>query len=100
MEAHFPADGRLITKKVFRVPLMLIQDDNKKEAQNATYYAISPELDDLKCGIYQVEVKIYKDQRRMETLSSHNSQILSRVDTSNCSKNEFMQTMQRLSNNA
>lgn len=88
-EAHFPlskiSSHGSDMGEVMKVPLMSVKD-------NQEYYAISPSTE-MECGIYPIKVVLYKDQTRQIVLSEHHSKVLSRVNTSECSKDEFMQVV-------
>jgi hypothetical protein len=86
IEAEFPAGD-----EPFKVPLMGIKDSDR-------YYAISPPLGEIECQIYPIRINIYEDNRRIKVISQHKSNVLSRISTSNCSKDDFMRVMNKFKN--
>ena len=57
------------------------------------FYAVSPALSGFECGLYDIEIRVYEDNKRMSVFSTHQSQVLSRVNTTLCTRDSFFQMM-------
>ncbi|KAI8579948.1 hypothetical protein K450DRAFT_239868 [Umbelopsis ramanniana AG] len=61
--------------------------------EHRRFYVLSPSLPKLSCGLYNMKLTAYSDKSKKEKITEHSNQILSRVNTDNCCKSEFMEQM-------
>lgn len=57
------------------------------------YYVVSPAVGTLDCGLYHMRLTAYADSSKRTILAEHENDLLSRVNTTTCSKTEFMEKM-------
>ncbi|KAI9320589.1 hypothetical protein BX666DRAFT_2024232 [Dichotomocladium elegans] len=61
--------------------------------EHPRYYVISPALSSIDCGLYKMRLTAYADASKQRVLAEHDNMLLSRVNTSTCTKTEFMERM-------
>ncbi|KAI3661737.1 hypothetical protein MP638_003745 [Amoeboaphelidium occidentale] len=59
------------------------------------YFAVSQEVP-VRCGIYNVKMVVYEDATRQKVISIHRSEILSRIDSSNCQMEQFRAMLSKI----
>ncbi|CAO3626851.1 unnamed protein product [Cunninghamella echinulata] len=76
------------------VPAIKVENqDIENKFQYPRYYVISPNIDNLDCGLYKMKLTAYSDKSKSKVLAEHENEILSRINTTECTKTEFMEKM-------
>ncbi|RUP52113.1 hypothetical protein BC936DRAFT_141009 [Jimgerdemannia flammicorona] len=57
------------------------------------FYVLSPALAGVQCGLYSMRLTAYADRSKTKVLATHENEILSRVNTETCFRDEFMRAM-------
>eukprot|EP01134_Creolimax_fragrantissima_P003930 CFRG3930T1 len=60
------------------------------------FYFLSPNLSDIECKDYKMTATVYSDRTRQHLITQHSNTIRSRIDTSNCPTEEFLERMSRV----
>ncbi|CAO3660010.1 unnamed protein product [Umbelopsis vinacea] len=71
----------------------LQNNDALQPFEHCQFYVLSPSLPTLGCGLYNMTLTAYSDKSKKQKITEHSNQILSRVNTDNCCKSEFMEQM-------
>lgn len=77
-----------------RVPAMQLKNSSAEAAfEHPRYYVLSPALPTLNCGLYHMQLNVYADKTKQKLLSTHENDVLSRINTDTCPKTEFLERM-------
>ncbi|KAJ2964149.1 hypothetical protein NQZ79_g1007 [Umbelopsis isabellina] len=94
-------DNPLDKSNPMHVPAIELQNNESLQPfEHRRFYVVSPALPTLGCGLYNMTLTAYSDKTKKTKLAEHKNQILSRVNTDNCCKSEFMEQMNAAARNS
>lgn len=81
------------SKPIIVPAIKLENKDTENQFQHPRYYVLSPNIQNLDCGLYKMKLTAYTDKSKSNVLAEHENEILSRINTTECTKTEFMEKM-------
>ncbi|ORY06631.1 hypothetical protein K493DRAFT_344469 [Basidiobolus meristosporus CBS 931.73] len=80
----------------YKIPAIELRNKQGETFEKRRFYIVSPPLTDVECGLLNMKLRVYKDKTRQEVFTTHENQVLSRVNTNECLRTEFIEKMQAL----